>query len=76
MRMDLVFFTRVPIDLNGEKIFFRTLFFLVLLFQEVEKGYVPKFGVPIFNLARSCYKTLKWPHYRSVLPYIANSLSQ
>ena len=58
-RMDLVFFTRVPIDLNVKKIIFRTLFFLVLPFQEVEKGCVPKFGVLIFQPS-SCYK--KWPH--------------
>ena len=56
MRMDLVFFTRVPIDLNGEKIIF---IFLVLPFQEVEKGCVPKFGVLIFNLA---LVIKKWPH--------------
>ena len=31
--------------------FFEPYFFLVLLFQEVEKGYVPKFSVLIFNLA-------------------------
>ena len=35
------------------------LIFLVLLFQEVEKGYVPKFGVLIFNLA---LVIKKWPH--------------
>ena len=59
MRMDLFFPTRVPIDLNGEKIIFPNLIFLVLLFQEVEKGYVPKFGVVIFNLA---LVIKKWPH--------------
>ena len=53
MRMDLVFFTRVPI-------IFSNLIFLVLRFQEVEKGYVPKFGVLIiFNLA---LVIKKWPH--------------
>ena len=35
----------------GKKSYFSNLIFLVLLFQEVEKGYVPKFGVLIFNLA-------------------------
>ena len=59
MRMDLVFFTRVPIDLNGEKIIFSNLIFLVLPFQEVEKGCVPKFGVLIFNLA---LVIKKWSH--------------
>ena len=56
MRMDLVFFTRVPIDLNGEKIIFSNLIFLVLPFQKVENG---KFGVLIFNLA---LVIKKWPH--------------
>ena len=59
MRMDLVFFTRVPIDLNGEKKI-SNLIFLVLPFQEVEKGCVPKFGVLIFNLVALVIK--KWPH--------------
>ena len=53
------FFTRVPIDLNGEKIIFSNLIFLVLPFQKVEKGCVPKFGVLIFNLALDIKK---WPH--------------
>ena len=57
--MNLVFFIRVPIDLNGENFIFSNLIFLVLLFQEVEKGYVPKFGVRIFNLA---LVIKKWPH--------------
>ena len=59
MRMDLVFFTRVPIDLNGKKNIFSNLIFLVLPFQKVEKGCVPKFGVLIFNLA---LVIKKWPH--------------
>ena len=58
MRMDLVFFTRVPIDLNGKKIIFFEPYFLVLPFQEVEKC-MPKFGVLIFNLA---LVIKKWPH--------------
>ena len=52
MRMDLV-------DLNGKEIIFSNLIFLVLPFQEVEKGYVPKFGVLIFNLA---LVIKKWHH--------------
>ena len=56
MRMDLVFFARVPIE---EKIIFSNLIFLVLPFQKVEKGCVPKFGVLIFNLA---LVIKKWPH--------------
>ena len=57
--MDLVFFARVPIDLNGKKIIFSNLIFLVLPFQKVENGCVPKFGVLIFNLA---LVVKKWPH--------------
>ena len=64
MRMDIVFFTRVPIDLNGEKIIYSNLIFLVLPFQKVEKGCVPKFGVLIFNLALVIKKvaSLSWKH--------------
>ena len=44
----------------GEKNFFEPYFFgATVLFQEVEKGYVPKFGVLIFNLA---LVIKKWPH--------------
>ena len=49
----------VPIDLNGGKIIFSNLIFLVLPFQKVKKGCVPKFGVLIFNLA---LVIKKWPH--------------
>ena len=69
MRMDLVFFTRVPIDLNGEKIIFSNLIFLVLPFQKVEKGCVPKFGVVILNLALNCYKKVASPSWKHCRPY-------
>ena len=58
--MDLVvFFFFSQGFLNGGKIIFSNLIFLVVPFQKVEKGCVPKFGVLIFNLA---LVIKKWPH--------------
>ena len=71
MRMDLVFFTRVPIDLNGKKIIFSNLTFLVLPFQKVEKGCVPKFDALIFNLA---LVVKKWPHFAGSTVYASGTV--